>query len=161
MFSKKFIIIYLLSLGSVIIVSTFYLDIFTFNSTKNELKLLYETEFENCKIVNVIEDKYPSAGYYKKFKVDCNAEYFPVLLENMNLEKESYFKEGSSISKAGKDYNLIITDDQNVFKVSARLIEHETGLGPIARIMIISLMIIVHIVLYFIPDYYFKIKNAS
>jgi hypothetical protein len=161
MFSKKFIIIYLLSLGSVIIVSTFYLDIFTFNSTKNELKLLYETEFDNCRIVNVIEDKYPSAGYYKKFKVDCNAEYFPVLLENMNLEKESYFKEGSSVSKDGKDYNLIIRDDQNLFNVSARLIEHETGLGPIARIMIISLMLIVPIVLYFIPDYYFKIKNAS
>ena len=111
--------------------------------------------------MDLIEEKYPSAGYYKKFKVDCSDEYFPVLLEKMNLEKESYFKEGSRISKAGKDYMMTIKDDQNVFNVSARLIEHETGLGPIARIMIISLMIIVPIVLYFIPDNYFKIKNAS
>ena len=162
MLSKKFIIIYLLILGSIIIVSSFYLDVDTFNSTKNELKLLYETEFDSCIITNVIEAKYPSAGFYKKFKVDCNAEFFPVLLEHMNLQNESYFKKGAIISKVKNDYIIFIKDNQNSYSVSARHIENEIGLGPIVRLIVILLMILVPIVLFFIPDKYFKFnKNAS
>jgi hypothetical protein len=134
------------------------MDIFTFKSTKNELKLLYEAEFENCKIKNVVEAKYPSAGYYKQFLIDCNTVYYPVLLENMNIEKESLFKKGVFVTKKKNDYLIIIKDKQNSVTVSARHIENEIGLGPIVRAMIITLLILVPIVLFFIPDQYFKIN---
>jgi hypothetical protein len=155
---KRFIIIFLFILGFIIIVSTFYLDIDTFNSTKKELKLLFETEFDNCMIKNVVEAKYPSSGYYKKFKVDCNAEYFPVLLENMTLENESYFQKGVIISKRKNDYLIMIKNNQNFFSVSARHTENEIGLGLITRVLVISLMILVPIFLFFIPGQYFKIE---
>jgi hypothetical protein len=156
--SKWFIFIYFFVLGLITIVLTFHMDIFTFQSTKDGLKLLYEAEFKNCMIKNVVEAKYPSAGYYKQFQVDCNTVYYPVLMENMNIEKESSFKKGVFVNKKKNDYLIIINDSQNSVTVSARHIENEIGLGPIVRVMIITLLILVPIVLFFIPDQYFKKK---
>lgn len=150
--------IYFVVLGLIAIVLSFHMDIFTFQSTKNELKLLYGAEFKNCRIKNVVETKYPSAGYYKQFLVDCNTVYYPVLLENMNIANEASFKEGVFVTKKKNDYLILITDNKNSITVSARHIENEIGLGPIVRAMIITLLILVPIVLFFIPDRYFKIK---
>jgi len=152
---KKFIIIYVTVIGLIGIVSTFYLDIFTCNSTKSELRELYKAEFHECKINGILDKLYPSGGHYKLFSVDCMPNYFPILLENMTFENEQYFRNSIIISKQKSDYQLTLRDGEKTYLLSARKPENENGLGSIVRIILIFLIVLVSSVQFFIPDHYY------
>jgi|WetSurMetagenome_2_1015567.scaffolds.fasta_scaffold00598_1 hypothetical protein len=156
---KIVIILFLIVGGTIMTLLTFQLDVFTFNSTKAELKRLYETEFDSCKIINTVEKEYPSAGYYNLFQVDCSSKTFPVLLENMTAENESIFKKDIIITKAKNDYHMTLKNGDQIILVSARHIENEGGLGFLSRLMIISIVILGTLVQFFIPDHYYNLKK--
>jgi hypothetical protein len=138
---------------------TFYLNVFTFKTTKTELQNLYNTEFNDCKILEIIKKQYPSAGYYALFSVDCTSGYFPILLENMTSENESYFDKGIIISKGKDTYRLTLKSEENTFEVISRHPDNEIGLGPVTRVLILLIVVFVIIIQFFIPDHYYKFNK--
>ncbi len=152
---KKFIIAFIFIMGLIGIISTYYLDIYTCNSTKKELRELYEAEFKDSRINSIIERLYPSGGQYKLFSVDSTSYYFPILLENMTAENEQYFKTDIKITKQKQSYLLTLTDFNRTYQLTARNPDNEKGLGSISRIIFVLIIVLVSGLQLFIPDHYY------
>jgi len=153
---KRLIIAFITIMGLIGIISTYYLDIYTCNSTKKELRKLYEAEFKDSRINSIIEKLYPSGGQYKLFSVDNTSNYFPILLENMTVENEQYFKTDIRITKLKQSYLLSLKDDEKTYLLTARNPDNEKGLGSISRIIFILIIVFVSGLQLFIPDHYYN-----
>lgn len=106
--NQKRILFVLLTLLSSLFIHH-YFNFGSFELTRKQLEILYQTNFEDCEIEALISSKYSGRGNYKLFKVDCEENYHPILLQRMDAKALAFFEPGATINKEKKSYAFKIT----------------------------------------------------
>lgn len=125
--SKNHTLLRVIFLASSILTAVIISNLFqmgSFNSTRTELKELHKEEFNGCKILEIIDKKYPGRGMYSLFKVDCKRKYYPLLFDKSPAIGLEYFDKHSVIRKNsnsnilrleynGENYDFVIRSIDN------------------------------------------------
>ena len=132
------------------------LAIGTFDSTRAELNKFYESEIENCTIISTIEKKYPGAGYYNLFQVNCYEFFFPILLVDMTIEDISRFQNGVQVlKKKNTHYFKLFTEDETINMEMRRAESEKDGYFLILILTIVWSVIIIALLIA-LPNKFFE-----
>jgi type II secretory pathway pseudopilin PulG len=122
-----------------------------FESKKADLKRLYEVQFNNCTIIEFVENDSPGGVAYDQFKTDCNNHLYPIIIEYISVDYNLWFKEGNKIRKKKNSYDFVIESDKGQIKMTAVNLEGRDSGHKFIIIMILGFTLLVNLVQFVIP----------
>ena len=156
---KKLTIVLMFIPLSIIFVCTFLINDLSIKSVKTQLMHFYNSEFSNCKIVEIVRRHYPGSSlysYYDLFSVDCVSGLFPILEKHGG---ETSLNKNQIVNKIKDSYEMTVNENGKLKVVTMRSAKEEIGPGIFVRFAVIFIFISYFIIQFFIPDHYYDLRK--